>query len=718
MRRSRILVGLTATALALPLGGVAASATATPSSTGMVSMAQGGPPEGRGGDSAPDITPNVGIGPVISGDGSFVAFESIAGLMAEDTNTRVSTCTSDPKDGSRPGKVSGTVAMPDIYRYEMAGGALDRPSKANEGGTEAQGFKIDGHTGLCVPATNGSDPAIDEDGDYVAFTSGGNVTGRTVEAESEDTGTAATDGTAIEPNVYRNGGSPRTTSWASDDGGSAGRELPAISADGRYVVMVGRSKTAAGVYVKDMDSPEVPAKMVAAGFLFNPAISADGSTVAWAKYGSESTGGQNIYVLDWQNPTAAPELVSRSDDGVPADGVTDFPSLSADGNLVAFQSMDKTLDKDVAPGASGGGPNKAYVRDRAAGTTEMVSVVDDEGGDQMINGQGLKPDITPDGRYVAFASDATALQSIESETEESTFQQVYVRDRQEQTTYPVSVALGGTGFGDGASSPIYGPSISDDGNVVAFESDAANLVEGDTNGDTDAFVHDMTTGVTTRVSLDENGAQVDLSPDSTKPQSGAKGNPYTHRDRYQVRYTAEDPGWPALGVMQVDLYVKKPGQSTFTMRQSDVGGKIDNAFTVTSPRDGKYRFYTVATDLVGNVESTSGTADFTMIRDTVRPRITNARVNPGSFDVSRDHRATFRMRISERANTTFRIKHDGIVIKHFAVKASTRGLVTQAWFGRNDAGRMIHSGRYVVVMKATDRAGNITLVRSSLHAQR
>src|SRR5438132_5742640 len=61
---------------------------------------------------------------------------------------------------------------------------------------------------------------------------------------------------------------------------------------------------------------------------------------------------------------------------------------------------------------------------------------------------------------------------------------------------------GGQGNGDSI-----GPAISADGRVVAFWSNATNLVADDTNGVDDVFVHDRLTGVTERVSVDSSGAQ-------------------------------------------------------------------------------------------------------------------------------------------------------------------------------------------------------------------
>lgn len=316
------------------------------------------------------------------------------------------------------------------------------------------------------------------------------------------------------------------TEWISDDGGSAGREQPAISADGRYVVFVGRSDAFGGVWVKDRSKPLTPPVQVASGFLFNPDISADGSTVTWSQYGSGSSGGQQVYIKKWQVPGASAVLASLGDDDQPANGVTDFPSLSGDGRYVAFQSMDLTLDEQASAG-EGGNRTKAYVRDMVAGTTDMVSLTDDE---QVPNGSGIKPDITPDGRYVAFASDSSDLQAIASEGEETTvYQQVYRRDRVEGTTVPVSVSSAGV-FGDGSSSTSTGPSISDDGLQVAFESTAANLVGGDTNDDTDVFVRRVGAAVTVRISLDENGDQVDTDDTNDVAAGAVPDDPATNED--------------------------------------------------------------------------------------------------------------------------------------------------------------------------------------------
>ncbi len=204
------------------------------------------------------------------------------------------------------------------------------------------------------------------------------------------------------------------------------------------------------------------------------------------------------------------QRVSVSSQGVPGD----FPSgsfrpnsvsMSADGRYVAFDSEAHNL---VSGDTNAAGD--IFVRDRWNGTTERVSV--DSAGVQG-NGFSFSPSISADGRYVAFHSSASNL--VVGDT--NGFTDVFVHDRQSGTTERVSIDSGGT-QGNWESGL---PSISADGRYVAFESEARNLVVGDSNGHWDIFVHDRQTGATERVSVDTNGSQV--NGDSYLPAISADG---------------------------------------------------------------------------------------------------------------------------------------------------------------------------------------------------
>jgi Tol biopolymer transport system component len=122
----------------------------------------------------------------------------------------------------------------------------------------------------------------------------------------------------------------------------------------------------------------------------------------------------------------------------------------------------------------------------------------DSAGNEADGGSD-EPAISADGRFVAFESGASNLVSGDSNGQSD----VFVHDRQTGATERVSVDSAGN-QADGGSGK---PAISADGRFIAFESDATNLVAGDTNGESDVFVRDRQTGVTERVSVDSEGNQ-------------------------------------------------------------------------------------------------------------------------------------------------------------------------------------------------------------------
>lgn len=101
--------------------------------------------------------------------------------------------------------------------------------------------------------------------------------------------------------------------------------------------------------------------------------------------------------------------------------------------------------------------------------------------------------LSGDGRFVAFASLATNLAAGDRNRQSD----IFVRDRETGRTRRVSVDLDGAQ----ANGPSDAPVLSADGNVVAFESSASNLVAQDANGERDVSVRDRAAGRTRRVSV-------------------------------------------------------------------------------------------------------------------------------------------------------------------------------------------------------------------------
>jgi Tol biopolymer transport system component len=138
----------------------------------------------------------------------------------------------------------------------------------------------------------------------------------------------------------------------------------------------------------------------------------------------------------------------------------------------------------------------------AAGTTERISV-SSSGTQGDSSSGGFQIGLSGNGRYVAFPSLASNL--VPDDT--TSFSDVFVRDRRTDRTTRVNLGPGGVqANGNVAGSTV---AISADGRVVAFGSDATNLVPDDTNGRDDVFVRDRKTGETTRVSVGPGGTEAD-----------------------------------------------------------------------------------------------------------------------------------------------------------------------------------------------------------------
>jgi len=136
----------------------------------------------------------------------------------------------------------------------------------------------------------------------------------------------------------------------------------------------------------------------------------------------------------------------------------------------------------------------------AAAVTAKTTRVSVNSSEQPANNNsGSYGTISLTGRFVVFDSQATTL--VPSDT--NGFSDVFLRDRRSGTTRRVSLDSA-EGEGNGSS---FEPSVSGNGHFVAFESNATNLVPGDTNGADDIFLRDRKTGMTRRVSVSSAGAQ-------------------------------------------------------------------------------------------------------------------------------------------------------------------------------------------------------------------
>jgi len=208
------------------------------------------------------------------------------------------------------------------------------------------------------------------------------------------------------------------------------------------------------------------------------------------------------------------ERASVADDGgeSPFGGIDS--ALSADGRYVAFISSSGTL---IGPGNDTNGGPDVFRRDLLTGDTIRVSIPN--GGAGEPNATSENPEISRDGRFVAFTSFASNLLGPGLDTNGG--RDVFVHDTVALATERVNVVFGG-----GQPSPVTNSRIamSSDGRFVVFVSAASDLVAPgeDTNGVDDVFVRDRLTGTTERVSIATDGSEGDAA--SGGGRSGISGD--------------------------------------------------------------------------------------------------------------------------------------------------------------------------------------------------
>lgn len=318
-----------------------------------------------------------------------------------------------------------------------------------------------------------------------------------------------------------------------------------------------------------------------------PVFSPDGSKVAFRSWATNmgppdgdslDTGfltGSDVYVRDLETGTTV--LASANAAGTSSgNGSSYFPVFSPDGTKLAFTSA----ADDLGPVDSSRGPTEEqnldlYVRDLAAGTTSLVTAnaagTDSSGGMQQYERSVFSPDSTS----IAFHSWSTDLAEVDTNGKSD----VFVRDLASATTRLVSVDAGGT---DSASGESFDPAFSPDGTTIAFSSAAADFGPPDSEsvsgGGHDIYARNLTTGVTSLVSVRANGSgnggpqngafYPRFSPDGTKVAFGSDASDFGPRDEPRAGY---------------DIYVRDLVTGTTTLVTSNVAGTNSTNNTVVTP---------------------------------------------------------------------------------------------------------------------------------------
>ena len=508
---TRIVLAVLAALLALPAVAQAAPA----GSTLLQSRSSGFDPFLAGGAANSSVSRFA-----VSADGCRIAFSSESNALSAADNDR----------------------HLNVYLRDVCAGTTTLVSRASNGGP--------GGNGQSTPS------AISPDGRWVAFNSRSSnlvagVSGNDVvylhDTASGTTTVVSREGTKLgfsaDPPVVANGGKvafavqapllPEDKNGAMDvylrdgatltlisrgDGDAFGQAgMPAISADGSAIAFAtpvsltaADANTTADVYVKrdgvlHLVSRADTASGAAAGGAGMPALSADGTTVAFTTTSSLDAADTNALTDVYRRKGDTTTLVGRRDGATAGvgDAATTGPSIDASGDRIAFLSNGRNLVSPNEPASST--TSDLFVRDVPAGTTQLVSRPGAAGNpDGARNGA-----ITPAGTHTVMTTLGTGMVSGDDDD----FSQAVMRRLSDGETQQVSRPDGtGAWSGGGVNASSGGVNaVSRNGRYVAFVSESDALLAGDNDAILNAYVRDNKTGATTQVNVTAAGAPGSVS---------------------------------------------------------------------------------------------------------------------------------------------------------------------------------------------------------------
>jgi Tol biopolymer transport system component len=468
---------------------------------------------------------DVSYEPSISADGRWIAFTSRASnLVAGQTQD----------------------SWTDIHLFDRMTGTTVLVSKAAGGSTGANGSSVD--------------PVVSADGNYVLFLSYATdlVAGQIDPGNRNDV--FLYDRVADTLTMVSHAAASATT---AGDGTCYFGSVP--SADGRWVAFTctstdlvpGQTDTNGDgdVFLYDRVSGTTTLVSRTAtspsttgdGDSHAPRLSADGRYLVFSSYATDLVSGQvdddpwteDVFLYDRVAGTTV--LVSRTTaPGGQTSAGGSYPSLSADGNWIAFGSTGTSLiagQVDLLEDS-----NDLFLYERTTGTVTLVSHFPESTTETGWGHSGL-PEISDDGGWIAFVSSSSIIVPGQTDTGNS---DVFLYERATQTVRLASRTLASPTTA-AAGNWLSFDGLSGDGSAVVFSSPVATLAAQDLNGGDDAFIYDRATGTVTALSI-------------TPPVTKRTGNGYSWGG-----FTSADGRWIAFGSRATNLVAG----------QNDANGGLD-----------------------------------------------------------------------------------------------------------------------------------------------
>ncbi len=326
---------------------------------------------------------------------------------------------------------------------------------------------------------------------------------------------------------------------------------------------------------------------------YTPAISGDGRSVAFESYSGNLVPDDKNAVRDifiWNSGTNKIERVSVGSGGTEANAESYEPSVSGDGNLVAFTSA----AGNISATEKGVSNNNVFLRDRKSNTTIMISV--DPAAQK--GGGGSRPSISYDGNRIAFYSHTATLVA----DDHNGIWDIFLWDRDNPLLKRISLTADHKerNQGNESANRIVAPAISGNGRYIAYATTADNIVPGDNNNFQDVFVYDIKTDSTV------------IASKSSANKSGNGDSPIEQGEKIAVSFdgswvafstNAGNLGVPAANVVMHNM-LSGENRAVSTVQGSSVGrptlsrsgsyvvfgigGKIDSRF----PSSGIFASYT------------------------------------------------------------------------------------------------------------------------------
>lgn len=407
-----------------------------------------------------------------------------------------------------------------------------------------------------------------------------------------------------------------------------------VSANGRYVAFVSDATDLAvndnnngsDVFVRDrLSGQTILVSVNAAGTgtanqrSTAPTITSDGRFVVFISPASDlvtddaaSLIHEDVYIRDLQ--LGVTKLVSRNFAGTArgngTSGFFDPLGISDDGRYVVFTST----STDLTATPDNNNQQDVFVRDTQTNTTKLISI--NQSGTGTGNNVSNLAVITPDGRFVAFTSQARDLIPLDIGFR----RQVFVRDLQTNTTKLVTRNRLGTAGGNGDVDPGVerNLAISDDGRFIAYTSDASDMVANDTGSTRDLFVTDTQLETTSLVNINKDGLP---------PTSGTSGRfAMTPDGRHIAFISGADNLVNNDTNQQQDVFVRDLQTNTTTLisvnqsgNAAGTIGSIDSFFInffakLSISNDGRYVSFAISANNLTATPDSNGSLDV-FVRD-------------------------------------------------------------------------------------------------------